>query len=46
MTTLISNDAIAIGLGAFFGAMTRYQVGRLAADYIAKDVEKFGHLQG
>ena len=46
MTSLIPNDAVAIGLGAFFGAMTRYHVGRWAADTIAKDVEKLGHLQG
>lgn len=46
MTGLIPSDAVAIGLGAFFGAMARYQVGRFAADYIAKDVEKLGHLQG
>jgi len=46
MTGILPNDAVAIGVGAFFGAMTRYQVGRWAADYIAKDVEKLGHLQG
>jgi CrcB protein len=37
MTGLIPNDAIAIGVGAFLGATTRYQVGRWTADYIATD---------
>lgn len=40
------NDAVAIGLGAFFGAMSRYQVGRWAADHIATDPQRFGRLQG
>eukprot|EP00977_Amphora_coffeiformis_P013992 scaffold3823_cov195-Amphora_coffeaeformis.AAC.2 len=44
----IPHDAVAIGVGAFFGAMSRYQVGRWAADYLAKkkDAEKWRHLQG
>lgn len=29
---LIAADAVAIGVGAFFGAMSRYQAGRMAAD--------------
>lgn len=37
MTGLIPNDAVAIGVGAFFGAMSRYQAGRLAGEWIAKD---------
>lgn len=37
MTALIPNDVIAIGTGAFFGAMSRYQAGRLAGEWIASD---------
>jgi fluoride ion exporter CrcB/FEX len=29
--SLIPNDAVAIGIGACFGAMSRYQVGQVAA---------------
>ena len=46
MPGFIPNDAVAIGLGACLGAMSRYQVGRWAADYIATDPQKFGRLQG
>ena len=40
------HDALAIGLGAFLDALSRYQVGRLAADYIATDPQRWGRLQG
>jgi fluoride ion exporter CrcB/FEX len=39
-------DLAAIGLGAFFGAVSRYQAGRIAADYIARDPTTFGRFQG
>jgi CrcB protein len=35
-------DAAAIGVGAFVGAMARYQVGRCAAEQIAKDPQRLG----
>jgi CrcB protein len=35
--SLIPNDAVAIGIGACFGAMSRYQVGQVAAEYVAKN---------
>ncbi|KAL7570116.1 hypothetical protein ACA910_017148 [Epithemia clementina (nom. ined.)] len=46
MSGIIPADAVAIGLGAFAGAMARYQAGRLAAEYIASDPKRFGHLTG
>lgn len=39
-------DVVAIGAGAVLGAMVRYQVGRLAAEYIASDPKRLGHLTG
>ena len=46
MVGIIPADAVAIGLGAFAGAISRYQAGRLAAEYIASDPKRFGHLTG
>ena len=46
MVGMIPADSIAIGLGAFVGAMSRYQAGRMAAEYIASDPKRFGHLTG
>lgn len=46
MTALIPNDAVAIGIGAFFGAMARYQCGRMAAEWIATDPKRLGPVQG
>jgi CrcB protein len=46
MAGLIPSDAVAIGLGAFFGAMSRYQAGRVAAERIASDPNRFGKFQG
>jgi protein CrcB len=44
--SMIPNDAVAIGIGAFCGAMARHQCGRVAADWIARDPQKLGRLQG
>jgi fluoride ion exporter CrcB/FEX len=47
MTGLIPTaDLAAVGLGAFFGAVSRYQAGRMAADYIARDPTTLGRFQG
>lgn len=40
MPGLIPHDAVALGVGAFFGAMSRYQAGRLAAEWIAADPKR------
>jgi fluoride ion exporter CrcB/FEX len=45
MTGLIPSDALAIGLGAVVGAMSRYHAGRVAAEYIATD-PRLHKLQG
>lgn len=39
-------DATAVGVGAVCGAMCRHQVGRAAAEQIAKDPKRLGHLTG
>ena len=36
-TTLLLPDALALGAGAFLGAVSRHQAGRLAAEWIALD---------
>lgn len=46
MSGMLPVDAIALGVGAFFGALSRYQCGRLAADFIASDPQRFGKLSG
>jgi CrcB protein len=46
MAGLISSEAVAIGVGAFMGAMSRYQAGRLAGEFIASDPKRFGSLNG
>ena len=43
---LIPSDAIAIGIGATLGALSRYQAGRMAAEFIATDPNKFSKLTG
>lgn len=43
---MIWNDAIAIGIGACFGAMSRYQIGKAATEYIATDPNKYKSFQG
>ena len=46
MTGILPADALAIGVGAFMGAICRYQTGRVAAEYIASDPKRLGHLSG
>jgi CrcB protein len=46
MACLVANDAVALGIGAFFGAMSRHQAGRLAAEWIATDPNRLGRYQG
>jgi CrcB protein len=46
MTLPLAGDALAIGVGAFFGAMSRHQAGRVAADWIAKDPNTLGRYSG
>jgi CrcB protein len=46
MTGMIPVDALAIGIGAFFGALSRYQAGRMAAEWIATDPNKWNKLAG
>jgi CrcB protein len=46
MAGLIPYDAVAIGVGAFFGAMSRYQAGQLAAGMIAKHPKRLEPWQG
>jgi fluoride ion exporter CrcB/FEX len=36
----VLHDAVAVGMGAVLGALTRYQCGRLAAEYIAADASR------
>ena len=43
---LIPSDAVAIGVGAALGALSRYQAGRMAAEFIATDPNKFSKLSG
>ena len=46
MSAIVPTDAIVIGFGAFCGALTRYQCGQVAAEWIAKDPKLRGHLHG
>ena len=46
MTVHIAGDALAIGVGAFFGAMSRHHAGRVASEWIATDPARLGHLSG
>lgn len=46
MSGLIPADVAALGVGAFFGALSRYQCGKLAADWIASDPNRLGKLTG
>jgi fluoride exporter len=43
---LIPHDAIALGIGAFMGVMSRYQVGRLAGEWIATDPNRLVRYAG
>lgn len=38
----LAADAMAIGVGAVLGALTRYQCGKVAASWIASDPNRFG----
>ena len=42
----LGSDAAAVAVGAVFGALSRYQAGQLAAQWIAKDPVKRTPLQG
>ena len=42
MSGLVVADVAALGTGAFLGALSRYQVGKIANDCIAKDPKRFG----
>ena len=42
MSGLVVADVAALGTGAFLGALSRYQVGKIANDFIAKDPKRFG----
>ena len=46
MSGLLPADALALGVGAFFGALSRYQCGKLAADWIASDPARLGKFAG
>jgi len=46
MSGLVPVDVAALGVGAFFGALSRYQAGKIAADFIATDPKRFGKLAG
>jgi CrcB protein len=46
MSGLVPADVVALGMGAFLGALSRYQCGRLATDWIAKDPHRLGKLTG
>ena len=37
---LLPSDAVAVGVGAVFGALSRHHVGRVAADWIATDPKR------
>lgn len=45
MTGMITYDAVAIGVGAFCGAYSRYQCGRVAAEWIATDPNRLGRFE-
>jgi len=46
MSGLVPVDVAALGVGAFFGALSRYQAGKIATDFIATDPKRFGKLTG
>ena len=43
---LLSSDAAAVAVGAVFGALSRFQAGQVAAQWIAKDPAKRAPFQG
>lgn len=46
MSAMLPMDAVALGVGAFFGALSRYQCGKVAADFVATDPHRLGKLAG
>ena len=42
----LPSDAIAVSIGAVCGAMSRYQAGKMAAEWIAADPKLRSHWQG
>eukprot|EP00934_Nitzschia_sp_Nitz4_P006954 Nitzschia sp. Nitz4//scaffold113_size70149//39429//39920//NITZ4_005953-RA/size70149-processed-gene-0.74-mRNA-1//-1//CDS//3329533350//6944//frame0 len=46
MSGLLPVDALALGAGACLGAMSRYQCGKMATDFIATDPQRWGKLAG
>jgi fluoride ion exporter CrcB/FEX len=46
LSVFVMNDAVAIGVGALGGALSRYQCGRMAADWVATDPARLGRFQG
>ncbi len=42
MSGLLPADVMALGVGAFLGALSRYQCGKLATDWIATDPSRLG----
>lgn len=46
LAPLLSSDATAVAVGAVFGALSRYQAGEIAAQWIAKDPTKRTPFQG
>ena len=46
MVALIPSDAVAVGIGAVLGALSRYQVGRVATEWIASDPSRLGRYSG
>lgn len=46
MSGLVPVDVAALGIGAFVGALSRYQAGKIAAEFISSDPKRFGKLTG
>lgn len=46
MSGLVPVDVAALGIGAFVGALSRYQAGKIAAEFISSDTKRFGKLTG
>jgi len=42
----LPSDAVAVSIGAVFGAISRYQAGRMATEWIAADPKLRSHWQG
>lgn len=46
MASMIPADAVAVGIGAAFGALSRYHAGRIATEWIATDPNRLGKFAG